>query len=93
MLTIYKNEAYLIEDQIKDYVKKVYKNINFSITSCLINDVLIGMDIIIYDNILNIEKSYYIELKEFQLINDFVIEIKNKIVLSLSRIMRDHFLI
>lgn len=91
MIAIYQNEVLLIEDKIKDHIKKVYKNVRITFQNEIINDFLIGINVNVYDIILNIDNDFYVETKDLITTNDLLLEIQNKIVTSLSKIMKKHY--
>ena len=71
MLSIYKNEAYLLLEYIKNNFKKQYKHLDISLTIAETNDLLEGINIIIKENILNLQRSKFINVKGFFKIEDY----------------------
>lgn len=92
MIAIYQNEALLLEDKLKEHIKKVYKNVRVTFQNEIINDFLISISVNVYDIILNIDNDFYVETKDLITTNDLYLEIQNKIVTSLSNIMKKHYM-
>ena len=93
MLTIYKNEAYLIKDSLDEQFKKKYKNITITIQPDIFNDILKGMYINMVDSKLNVDKTFYIELKYQATMSEYMDSIKASVFAKISDIIKDRYII
>ena len=84
-LIIYKNEAYLLLEYIKNNFKKQYKHLDISLTIVETNDLLEGIYIIIKENTLNLQRSKYVDVKGFLKIEDY----RDYIMISINDLFID----
>lgn len=85
MISIYKNESFLIEDKVKEYFKEKYKHLELSIMYEEINDLITGYYITIKENKLMIQRSNFISAEDFESYKDAI----NKIMNFISLIFKD----
>lgn len=71
MITIYKNEAYILIDKIKKDFKSKYKHLELNLTIDEINDLLNGINVTIKANILHTQKSKFINTNGFFSTKDY----------------------
>ena len=84
-MTIYKNEAYLLLEYIKNNFKKQYKHLDINLTIAETNDLLEGINITIKENTLNLQRSKFINVKGFFSIDDF----KDYIMITINDLFRE----
>lgn len=90
-LIIYKNEAYLLEDTIKERFYKKYNNLILGTTLSINNDLLEGIHIKLVDNYLKVSKSSYINLSGIYSTKDYIDYIFIKITEMLVEIVNAHY--
>lgn len=93
MITIYKNEAYLIKDSLDEQFRKRYKNITITIQPDIFNDILKGVYINMVDTKLNVDKTFYIELRYQASTVEFMDSIKASVFAKMSEIIKDRYII
>lgn len=93
MITISKNEAYLIKDSLTETFKKKYKNITITIQPDIFNDILKGMYINMIDKKLDVDKTFYIELKYQTTMSEYMDSIKASVLAKISDIIKDRYII
>lgn len=92
MITIYKNEAYLIKDSLDEQFRKRYKNISITIQPDIFNDILEGMYVNMIDTKLDVDKTFYIELRYQNTISEYMDSIKASVFVKISDIIKDRYL-
>lgn len=85
MISIYKNESFLIEDKVKDYFKKTYKHLDFSIMYEETNDLITGYYITLIESRLMLRRCIFVSTEDMESYRD----IYYKIIDALADLIRD----
>lgn len=91
MISIYKNESFLIEDKVKEYFKKYYKHLDLSMMYEEINDLITGYVVVIKENKLNIQRQFYITTKDFDGYKDAIDKIMGSINTELYHMINGYY--
>lgn len=91
MLSIYKNESYLLEDEIKQVFNNRYKNIDLRIVQNIFNELLQGMDFQIFDKLSNSSRTIYVSIYDYTTASDFYRNSLNKIDNVVRSIIRKNY--
>ena len=91
MISIYKNESFLIEDKVKEYFKEKYKHLELSIMYEEINDLITGYYITIKENKLMIQRSNFISSEDFDGYKDAIDKIMNFISLIFKDLIFNYY--
>ena len=88
---IYRNEAYLLEDNIKKEFKSIYQHLNLTITLNIYNDILISIRIRIYSIYLDDSRTFEVYIKDFNNYETLYQNIFKLINDNLLSICKSHF--
>ena len=88
---IYRNEAYLLEDNIKKEFKSIYQHLNLTTTLNIYNDLLSSINIRIYSPYLDDSRSFKVDVKDFNNYETLYQNIFKLINDNLLSICKSHF--
>ena len=84
-LIIWKNEAELLKENIKEEFKKHYKCLGLNLICETENELLKGIHISLVENKLKLRKEFFVDLKGFYSINDY----KDYIMITINDLLEE----
>lgn len=91
MVTIYRNEVFLLEEKIKKAFNEKYNNLEITVTYNIFNELLQGLDFKIYDLLGKTSRTLYVSTYDYTSVGDFYQNSLIKIDGTIKNLIRKHY--